>query len=387
MAGKDRLLKTSSFRRPHKKLLGLASEAAAPLLRLASRGVSRRAPSPPAEWRRGLILSHNHMGDVLYRTCSLPVLRSSLPDCEWSFLTSPASSEVIENNPALHEVLPWNAGEDSWTLSPGSFKKLRERDFDVVLCTNSLRYYPDLFLASALRVPNRVAFTHKGLTGLVTYPIDIDFPSSYASYFRSMVAAVTRVEGDWPLRPRIFPDANSEAEAAALWDRLSLGAVVPIVACSITTRQKAGNFPSELLVEILSEMRAQAALRVVLFGTAGDRATLTQAANRLGDDALVIAGELAIPPLAAFLRRCALLLTLDSGPRHLGNASRIPVFFARNMSHSEAEAGAYCETETDIAPPGEYLSEGEIAEAARSVSARDISARMLAAIRGATRPA
>lgn len=323
------------------------------------------------------------MGDVLYRTCSLPVLRSSLPDCEWSFLTSASSSEVIENNPALHEVLPWNAGEDSWTLSPGGFQKLRKLDFDVVLCTNSLRYYPDLFLASALGVPNRVAFTHKGLTGLVTRPVEIDFPSSYPSYFRSMVAAVTGVEGDWPLRPRIFPDARNEAEASALWGRLNLETGRPVVACSITTRQKAGNFPSGLLVDILSDARAQTALRVVLFGAASDRSVLAQAADRLGGDAVVIAGELTIPALAALLRKCALLLTLDSGPRHLGNASGIPVFFARNMSHSEAEAGAYCETETDIAPPGEFLSHIEISDVARSVSPPDISALLVAAIHGA----
>ena len=375
-------VKTESFRRPHNKWLGKASEVAAPMLRLAARGASRRPSSPPSEWKRGLILSHNHMGDVLYRTCSLPVLRSSLPDCEWSFLTSPASAEVVENNPALDEVLPWNIGEDSWKLSSGSFKKLRERDFDVALCTNSLRYYPDLFFASALGIPNRVAFTHKGLSALVTHPIEIDFPSSYPSYFRSMVAAVTGVEGDWPLRPRIFPDSDAEARAAAAWSTHGLDSGPPVIACSITTRQKAGNFPSGRLLEILTEVHTQTSARVAFFGTSADRPMLSRAAERFGNDAVVIAGELAIPALAAFLRKCALLLTLDSGPRHLGNAAGIPVFFARNMSHSQAEAGAYCETETDIAPGGEYLSDSRIAEVANAVSPRAVAAQIVKALAG-----
>lgn len=375
-------LKAESFRRPHNKWLGKASEAAAPLLRLAARGVSRRQSSPPSEWKRGLILSHNHMGDVLYRTCSLPVLRSSLPGCEWSFLTSPASAPVIQNNPALDEVLPWNTGDDSWTLSSGTLRKLRDRDFDVALCTNSLRYYPDLFFASALGVPNRVAFTHKGLSALVTHPIEIDFPSSYASYFRSMVSAVTGVEGNWPLRPRIFPDSDAEAQAAAAWSSRGLDSGLPVIACSITTRQKAGNFPSARLLEVLAEVRAQAPVRIAFFGASGDRSVLTQAAGRLGDDTIVLAGELTIPALAAFLRKCAMLLTLDSGPRHLGNAAGIPVFFARNMSHSQAEAGAYCETETDIAPAGEYLSDEQISEIARSVSPRDIAVPIVTLLAG-----
>ena len=327
------------------------------------------------------------MGDVLYRTCSLPVLRSSLPDCRWSFLTSPSSAAVVANNPALDDILPWNAGEDAWTLSKGTFRKLRDKNFDVVLCTNSLRYYPDLLLASALGAPNRVSFTHKGLSGLVTHPVEIDFPNSYASYFRTMVSAVTGVAGDWPLRPRIFPDSSAEAAASELWSNKKLDAGMPVVACSITTRQKIGNFPSERLLAILSEARAQSAFRVVFFGSAGDRDILRHAADRFGTDSVVIAGDLTIPALAALLRKCTLLLTLDSGPRHLGNAAGIPVFFARNMSHSQAEAGAYCETETDIAPVGEYLSDSQIAEVARRVSPRDIASRLAAAMGAAGQPA
>src|SRR5687767_10376389 len=384
---KNTSLDESSFRKSHRKWLGKASEAGAPLLRLAARGMSKRTPSPPSEWKRGLILSHNHMGDVLYRTCSLPVLRSSLPDCSWTFLTSPSSATVVDNNPALDDVLPWNTGDDAWTLSKCSFRKLRDRDFDVVLCTNSLRYYPDLFLASALGAPNRVSFTHKGLSGLVTHPVEIDFPNSYASYFRTMVSAVTGVPGDWPLRPRIFPDSAAEAAASDLWSTRNLNAGIPVVACSITTRQKVGNFPSERLLETLTEARAQTSFRVVFFGAAGDREILRQAADRFGNDPVVIAGDLTIPALAALLRKCTLLLTLDSGPRHLGNAAGIPVFFARNMSHSQAEAGVYCETETDIAPRGEYLTDAQIAEAARRVSARDIAARLVAAMGAAGQPA
>ncbi|MEO8576768.1 MAG: glycosyltransferase family 9 protein [Gemmatimonadales bacterium] len=368
----------SSFRKPHRKWLGRAAEAVSPLLRLAARGASKSPPSSPSEWKKGLILSHNHMGDVLYRTCSLSVLRSALPNCEWSFLTSPSSAEVIENNPALFAVLPWNTGENAWSLSGGSFRQLRDWDFDVALCTNSLRYHPDLFLASALGIPNRVSFTHKGLTGLVTHPIDIDFPNSYASYFQSMVSQVTGVAADWPLKPRIFPDQSAEAAGKAMWERHALGGEQPIIACSITTRQKAGNFPAERLLDVLAEVRSRRAIRIVFFGAAGDGDVLTTAAQRFGNDAVVIAGELTVPALAAFLRRCALLLSLDSGPRHLGNAAGIPVFFARNMSHSQSEAGAYCETETDIAPPGEYLSDVEIAAIARDLPVGEIVTRVVA---------
>ena len=370
----------STFRKPHNRLLGQAAEAAAPLLRAGTRIAARRAPGPPKTWKRGLILAHNHMGDVLYRTCSLPALREGLPDCKWSFLTSPASSEVLEGNPFIDEVLPWNIGENSWTLSPGSFRKLRERDFDVALCTNSLRYYPDLFLASGLGIPNRVAFTHKGLSGLVTHQVPIEFPSPYAGYFRSIVSAVTSLNPDWPLQPAVFSDDQVDVAANEAWREAGLHNGLPVLGCSITTRQRAGNFPVSVLLEIIREARKLCQFRIAFFGATGDASFLNGIATEFGDEAAVLAGRLSIREFSVCLSKCRALLTLDSGPRHLGNAARIPVFFARNMSHSKIEAGAYCSTETDIAPDGEYMSDDQIAAASRSVSPSGVAARLVVAM-------
>jgi ADP-heptose:LPS heptosyltransferase len=327
------------------------------------------------------------MGDVLYRTCSLPALRKGLPECEWSFLTSPIVADVLTGNPHVSEVLPWNVGENSWTLERGGMQRLREKDFDVVLCTNSLRYYPDVLLGASLGIPNRVGFTHKGLSGLVNYPVAIGFPGSYASYFRSMVAAVTGLDADWPLTPQVYSDAKVEERATAVWRQAGLDDGTPVIACCISTRQHAGNFPVERLLEVLVRAREIESFRIAFFGTTSDRPLLDARAKQFGADACVIAGELSIRELAEVFRKCSALLTLDSGPRHLGNAAGIPVFFARNMSHSRIEAGAYCVTETDIAPDGEYLNDDEIAAAARSFSPESAAGMLAGVIRGAARPA
>jgi hypothetical protein len=63
-----------TFRKRHNLLLGRASEAARPLLKLIGSASSRGQVTPPQGWRRGLMIGHNHMGDVLYRTGSLPIL-------------------------------------------------------------------------------------------------------------------------------------------------------------------------------------------------------------------------------------------------------------------------------------------------------------------------
>jgi ADP-heptose:LPS heptosyltransferase len=354
------------FRKKRNLWLAYGSEVMSPLLRLAAKARQRGQRQPRAKWRRGLIISHTHIGDILYRTCSLPHLREYLPDCEWSYAVSPGSAEVLANNPHISEVLPLIKGENSWDLVDGGFSALAERQFDVVICSNTLRNYPDLALASALGIPERVAFSGKGFSGLVNNPVAMGFPDAYASYFRRMVAAVSNSAPEWNLRPRLHPRESDERKADELWNAFGFDGTYPVVGISGNTRQASGHRPHEVLVSILEEARARVEFEIVLCGVAEDADHLRAVAADLRYPAKVLAGDARLLAFAAFLRKCSALLTLDSGPRHIGNAMGVPVFFARNLSHSMVEAGAYCETETDLAPPVEYLDDVETERVARS---------------------
>lgn len=372
---------SSAFRQKRNLALGIASEIAAPLLRPIASSLSKGRVSEPGEWRKGLIVAHNHIGDVLYRTPSLQALRDGLPQCEWSFLTTPSSAEILKGNPNIAEVIPWNRGEHSWDIDAAHKKELATRGFDVVLCTNTLRHYPDLVLATRLGIPNRVGFAHKGLSGLITRPVAIDFPSPFPAYFRSLVGDVIGRNPDWSLTPEIFLDEVASSEAQRVIATLGLTGDRPVVACCLTTRQPHGNWPADFMVSALAEARTTADMDVVFCGTAGDRDGLNAIAAKLGGRVYVAAGDLSLRGFGAFLRECTALFTLDSGPRHLGNAVGTRVLFARNMSHSQVEAGKYCATETDCAPDGEYLSDAEIQRLAAATPVSGFASRLIETVR------
>ena len=348
---------------------------------------SRGATSEPRAWRKGLIVGHNHIGDVLYRTCSLAQLAEGLPDCEWSYLASPASSALLEGNPAISRILAWNTGENSWDLGHGRFGELKRGDFDVMLCTNTLRHYPDLALGVALGIPNRVAYSYKGLSGLITFAAPIQFPSPYAKYFRGMVADLTGRSPDWPLRPRVYPNAEDQAAATRVRGELGLTYDMKVVACALTTRQASGNWPRSHLIAALEMARAESEFEVVLTGGPGDLAELESAARELSFPARVLAGTLGLRALIAFLAQCSAMLTLDSGPRHMGNAAGIPVLFARNLSHSREEAGKYCATEVDLAPPIEYLSNEDAQRFVAGIPVTETARALVETLKRVTPPA
>jgi heptosyltransferase I len=345
------------FRDSYRYGLALISEATAPVLRVAARACSRSGPVAPQQWRNGVILSHGHIGDVLYRTCSLKLLKHGLPNCRWSYVTSPSASVALTGNPFLDEVLVWTRDSDGQRLAPGRYRAMATRRFDVALCSDNVGHHRALILALRLGIPNRVAFARKGLSGLITERVMLTESIPHAAAFRRMVEHVTGEVDTSPLRPHVFPSAADFDAARQEWDRLRIGDAEFTVACSATTRQTIGDCPPDFFADILKRVIEIApSVQIILGGIATDRPLLNSLASQLGERVRVSAGVLGLLAYGALLEKCSAFIGTDSGARHLANAMDIPVFFVRNMGTTESETGAYSPTETDIAPHGEYLS-------------------------------
>lgn len=367
-----------AFRHSGNYYLAAASEAISPVVRAATRLICSPA-SPPASWKKGLIITHTHVGDVLYRTPSLPHLARLLPNCKWYYLCSDESAPMLQGRNDLTGVLPLVAGEDSWTLRPGGFETLRAHGFDVALCPNTLRRYPDLLLSIALRIPNRVSYNYKGLSGLLTKPVSVNYPSPFPAYFRAMVSQVGNGTDDWSLRPSLPLNSDDDKPAADLYRKLNL-AGAPVLACCPMTRQAHGAWPLEHFLLAAERVAEASGARVLLCGAAGDRTTLEGLAARARVRCEVLAGALPLRSFAAFLSRCSVVLAQDSAPRHLANAVGTPVVFLRNLSVSRVETGAYCESETDAAPPDEFVPDSMLADVFARTSPESIADRVLEAM-------
>lgn len=365
----------AAFRKSRNYYLAVLTELAGPAMWATAR-VRSGGPTPPSSWKKGLIIGHTHIGDVLYRTASLPHLARSLPQCQWYYLCSDESAAVMRGRGDLADVLPLVAGEDSWTLKPGGFAGLRALDFDVALCTNTLRHYPDLLLSAALGIPNRVGYNYKGLSGLMTTRITFDYPSPFPSYFRSMVSHIANVPGDWKLRPSIALSQFDIELAESFLIGLQLEGA-PILACCPATRQPVGAWPPEQLLAAAETAAHSMGARVVLCGGAADGPMLEALAGRATGRCDVMAGKLPLKSFAAFLSRCAVVLAQDSAPRHLANAVGTRVVFLRNLSVRRVETGKYCDTEIDAAPEDEFVTDANFAEVVAKVPPGHIAEKVL----------
>jgi ADP-heptose:LPS heptosyltransferase len=345
-----RSIQPRTFHSRTNRALASGVELFAPALARWAQRQAGGEPLPPRRWKRALILGASHIGDLLYRTASLDALKTGLPDCELYYLTAPATADILAGHPSLRAVLPFARSESPLELSREHQAALRDLRCDAALCTNSTGYWAELLLAIRLGIPSRVAYTHKGFSGWVTHAVPFRYPQSYSAYFRDYVAYLTEQDPTWSLRPRIYANADAEAEADAAWQRHGLGGDQPVLACFMTTRQPTHPWPAERFGRTLAHLRRQTRLRIVLCGAASDRAVLDTINRAFDLDAAVIAGELELRALYCLLTKCAAALVTDSGPRHIANAASLPVYFVRNLRTNRVETGSYLDTELDLAP-------------------------------------
>jgi ADP-heptose:LPS heptosyltransferase len=320
-----------------------------------------------------LLIGANHIGDILYRTSSLLHLAEGFPNCTWDIVAPEPAAQVLEGNPAIRKIhrmeIPACGSEDFITLE-------REK-YDVAICYDSGSYSRPLLTATLMGIPNRVGYIHKGWSGLVTHPVSINYPQPFPAYFRNLVADLTRQETNWDLRPKVTLTERDHWKAEALWSELRLAYDRPVLACFVTTRQPTGVWPLEKFRETLQLLHGSSHVQIVLCGAPQDTEKLKLLQSSLSFPVSINAGQLELRALVAFLAKCRVVLSTDSGPRHLANAAGVPVVYIRNLRSSKIETGSYLESEYDMAPDLEFISPENQIDYWRHVSVKAVSETIL----------
>jgi heptosyltransferase-2 len=83
-------------------------------------------------------------------------------------------------------------------------------------------------------------------------------------------------------------------------------------------------------------------LRVVLFGGPGDRGVIERVLAACGRKGAAAATDIPLADLCAHMKRCAALVSTDSGGRHIGLAAGIPVVVVMGPTHPN-----YSEVDSD----------------------------------------
>ena len=260
-------------------------------------------------------------------------LRKLFPDAQIALLVKPAVADLFVRHPALTRVLTYDikgrhAGlSGKWALAG----QLRRQGFDLaVLFQNA---FEAAFLTFLAGVPRRYGYATDGRSLLLSDPVaalDHRTLVHQVRYYWELLKPLG-LTGD-PSAPELVVFPEEEQAMAGRFAQGGLTATDVVVGINPgSTYGGAKRWLPERFAEVterlcrtIRESREQQA-SVVIFGAKGEEQLGREIAARLSSRSLILSGATTIRELMAAVKRCAMLLTNDTGPMHIASAFQVPV--------------------------------------------------------------
>lgn len=266
-----------------------------------------------------LVINLAFIGDVLLSTPVCRGLRAAYPNARIDMLVIPLNEPIAAGNPYIDRVLIYDKrgrhkrlGE-LWKL----IKELSREKYDLSLTMNFASR--GAMFAWAIGAKCRVGYDRQHSGWFLT-----DIADSSRERIRHETA--NHLEILKPLNITVTDTSLAfrvqEADRQSLNQKKLFSNRPALAICPF------GSYPKKSWVlsgyaELLKKLADT--WDCFLIGAAGDRAGLAQIAAASGREATILAGDLALGELAAFLKEIKVLITVDTGPMHLANAVGTPV--------------------------------------------------------------
>jgi ADP-heptose:LPS heptosyltransferase len=292
--------------------------------------------------RRIAVLRANAVGDYVMALPALDALRAAYPDAEIVLVGAPWHADFLADRPCPVDevvVLPEVVGMGGVQpdappadLLPGVLAGLRARDFDLAV---------QLHGGGAQSNPVVRDFGARCAVGLQApgaEPLDRCVPYRYYQPEVSRCLEVVALAGATRLAAdaRLAVTAADVAEAAAAVPDVGgpdaggldgggpdAGGPPPLVALHPGATDDRRRWPSERFAALAAALVAGGA-QVVVTGSAGEQELVDAVVSGAGAPVRGLAGALGLGGLVGLYSRCALVVSNDTGPRHLAQAVGTP---------------------------------------------------------------
>jgi len=280
-----------------------------------------------------LVRGPNWLGDAVMCEPALRGLRLIAPDAVISLLVKPAVAELFTGHPAIdHLILYEDKGRHAGILGKWALTgELKKRNFDfALLFQNAFEAALLVFLAG---VPRRYGYATDARSLLLSEPValpDRRVPVHQVQYYWNLLRPMG-LTGE-PSTPELCVAQDEDRAMAARLEQMGIVEDDMVIGLNPgSTYGGAKRWLSERFAEVTNRLcrtltasqrkRASA----IVFGAKGEESLGREIAGQLSIPSAVLSGSTSIRELMAAVKRCAVLLTNDTGPMHIASAVRVPV--------------------------------------------------------------
>jgi len=280
------------------------------------------------------------IGDLVCAAPALFAIRRTYPKAHLTLLTTPGkyrgarhAQDLFGSSDWLDEIIVYDIDEVAGAKNRLALaRKLRARKFDLWFDlpldrARFLRMLRDIFLARILGVGwafgwrlEHVNFAAKAEAQVMEFPDEVERLAH--------ILASCGIEHATTFPP-LIDDAQDRLMGGVLRDFKASGR--PMIAIAPGARRSCNLWPLERFGEVCAKLVANGAA-LFMIGGAEDFAMCEQISAGAAE-AKNLAGKLSLMQTCALLRRCDLLICVDSGPQHLAaavGARCVAIFSQRN---------------------------------------------------------
>ncbi|MBX3355551.1 MAG: glycosyltransferase family 9 protein [Phycisphaeraceae bacterium] len=286
---------------------------------------------PLPEVARVVVLMPSWVGDITMATPLLRAIREARPRATVAALLRPGLSDILSGTPWLNEII--EAPMRGWAGPWSGLARARGFGADTaLLLPNSMRSG----LAALRLAPRRVGYSTQLRRWTLTDPLPAPArrrPTPAVDFYAALGEALLGTSIS-DRRTQLFTSPEEEQAADGL-----LGDLRSFILLNPGANREDKRWPAErfasLGIKLLREFGTARGKGIAVTGAPAERALVARVAALIqaeaGNDAVIdlCSRGMALGPLKAVVRRASLLVTNDTGPRHLAAALGTPsvVFF------------------------------------------------------------
>jgi len=274
-----------------------------------------------------LIIQTAFLGDTILSLPLAQSLKNILPECEIDYLCIPATANVMENNPNIHDIIRYDkkAGRKIRNLIK-MISFIKERKYDIIICPHrSLRSALITYFSDA---KIRIGFNKNVLSFLLT---------TKAKYLKNeheikrnlelikLIPGIVINDNMLSLKPDLFPSQDDKNTANELLNKFitEKDKLICFAPCS---KWYTKNLPEKIAVDIINSLNEKG-YKVSLIGGMEDEKFCRLIEGQANDKnkVLCLAGKLTPLQSSYAIQRSCALITVDSAAAHIGASTGKPI--------------------------------------------------------------
>jgi len=271
-----------------------------------------------------LIIKIDQMGDVLFSTMLLPLIKEKYPQSDIDYVINKKAEQILINNPHINNIYYWQSfilnnvpGRGkfsfiSWKNNLSTWRMLKQQKYDIII--NARSFIPSGNLSWKFLNPKKLIAFDIGqqsflADNIVSYNLYTEEWQNYLNLLKPL--GINKIEGEPRSEFYNISDCNIESENLAI--------ISPI------------SFNSERSWSLEKWIKAVKILikknyLVILIGTREQKECL----EKIKDDTNSLIFIDSIPKLADLIKKADLFLGVESFPAHLALTFKIKLFSVVN---------------------------------------------------------